>query len=78
MKIELDEIKRISDIPPVAWNFDIVDFVHTYMSLDSFHMIVAKAGDDIVGTGNVFIAGESSWMYEYSFFLSENILIQKV
>ena len=61
-RIKNHQIDQISDIPPEEWKFDIVEFIKTFNHLDNFYFVTAATDNKIVGTGNIFITGKSSWL----------------
>ena len=55
-------IPGLKELPPPEWNHDIVEFMNTYLGNEFFHAIVARAGGETIGVGNVFITGKRAWL----------------
>lgn len=60
--LEREFIPDLKDLPPPEWNHDIVEFMNRYLGTEPFHAVVARAGDKIIGVGNILITGRRSWL----------------
>ena len=60
--LEQTDINGLNNLPPLEWRFDYENFLHTFLEDDFFYAFLMIEEGGIIGTGNVIISNNVSWL----------------
>ncbi len=61
-KFDIGNLSLIKDLPPVDWNFDIINFIQKHFNQTYFHAFSINYKNQVIGFGNVFLFEKVSWL----------------